>query len=110
VVVVGVGAMCVVVVCTAGAAVAAAFCRAGLAWWCVGLWAGLAAAVPVVVVATVGVDWVVVVDVVAATLCEDVDDDDPQALTAIVSRMAAIGIRRCLMVVSLPPGKDRVAS
>jgi hypothetical protein len=48
--------------------------------------------------------------VVAATLCEEVDEDDPQALTAIVSRMAAIGMRRCLMVVSLPPGKDRVAS
>ena len=111
----GGGAACVVVVgggggvpvCVAGTAVAAAFCFAGFAWWCCfGLCAGLAAVVPVVVVAIIGVDCVVAVEEVTATLCEEVDEDDPQALTTSVSRMAASEMRSCLMVVSLPPGKS----
>jgi hypothetical protein len=61
VVVLGAGAA---LVCVGAAALACALCAAGLGWWCrFGLWAGLAA-----VVVLAGLDGVVDVAVVAATL------------------------------------------
>jgi hypothetical protein len=108
----GGGAACVVVVGAGGAlvvvwvvavAVAAVLCAAGLACGCrLGL-AGLAAVV-VAVVAVVGVDWVAAAGVVAAAGWLEVDEAEPQALTTSVNRTAAIGMRRCLISVSLPPG------
>jgi len=53
-------------------------------------------------VVVVGVLCVVEVAVVGATLWLEVDAEDPHALTSRVSRTAAIGMRRCLMVVSRP--------
>ena len=66
--------------------------------------AGVAAVVAVVDVdEVVDVEEVVVAAGGAAALCVEVDEDEPQALTMSISRMAAIGMRRCLMVVSRPP-------
>jgi hypothetical protein len=109
----GGGAACVAVVGGGGGAlvvvwvlvaVLAALCMAGLACGCrLGLgFAGLGAVV-VAVVAVVGVDWVAAAEGVAAAVWLEVDEADPQALTISVSRTAAIGMRRCLIGVSLFP-------
>jgi DNA-binding response OmpR family regulator len=66
--------------------------------------------VVVVVVVVAGVDCVVAAGVVAATRCEDVDEEEPQALTATVSRAAAIGMRRYLMGCHQGRRAARVAS
>jgi hypothetical protein len=110
----GGGAACVVVVGGGGALVAvwaldavvtAALC-AGFACGCafgLGL-AGLAVvAEDVVVVAGGGVDWVALAGVVAAAVWLELDEAEPHALTISVSRTAAIGMRRCLIGVSLTP-------
>ena len=117
----GAGVVCVIVVVGAGgglvcvldtgveaALCAAALCAVALACGCgLGL-AGLAAVVVAVVavVAVVGVA-VVVVDWAAAAgaaVWLELDEAEPHALTMSVSRTIAIGIRRCFIGVSLPPG------
>jgi hypothetical protein len=114
----GGGVVCVTVVVGAGggvvwaldAAVEAALCTAALcaAALARGCGLGLAgfAVVVVAVVAVVVVD-VVVVDWAAAAgaaVWLVVDEAEPHALTMSVSRTVAIGMRRCLIGVSLPPG------
>lgn len=101
----GGGVVCVVVVVGGGAVVAVwtvagALCAAGFACGCR---FGLAALAVVVVVGVDGVDWVVEVGVVAATLWLEVDEAEPQALTTSVSSTAPSGMRRCLIGVSLAP-------
>jgi hypothetical protein len=62
----------------------------------------------VVVVGVVAVDCVVWVVAGAATLLVvDVEEEAPQALTISVSRRAATGSRRCLMVSSRTPPAAR---
>jgi hypothetical protein len=106
----GGGAACVVVVVVGGGvllgavgtAVARALCAACLPFTCrLALCACFGFAFVVVVV---GVDWVVEVLVVAATLWLEVDEEPPQALTINTSTMAANAVRRCLIgVLPGPP-------
>jgi hypothetical protein len=102
----GVGAA----VCVAAAVAAALWdgvrCAAALAWArCACLWAGFAAGGGVVAggVAVVAGGVGVVAAALAAVWVE-VEDDDPQALASSVTTTANAGMRRCFMVVSLPPG------
>jgi hypothetical protein len=109
----GGGAACVVVV-GGGLAWVVAVCIvvvAATAWWATLAWCAFAfalalaglAVVVVVDVVVVGVDWVVVAAALWGGACE-VDEADPHAATSSASRATAIGMRRCLIGVSRPPG------
>jgi hypothetical protein len=105
VVVVGGGLAWVVAVCIVVVA--------ATAWWATLAWCAFAfafalalvglAVVVVVDVVVVGVDWVVVAAALWGGACE-VDEADPHAATSSASRATAIGMRRCLIGVSRPPG------
>jgi uncharacterized protein (DUF983 family) len=58
----------------------------------------------------VGVDWVVGVLVVAATLWLELDEEAPQALTISASSPMASAMRRCLMTYLKGRRAPRVAS
>jgi hypothetical protein len=89
------------VVCLA-TTVAAASCDGALGCrCCLRLWAGLAAGFGVVAIVVA----VVVVAAALAAVWVEVEDADPQALTSSVSSMANAGMRRCFIVVSLPPSQ-----
>jgi DNA-binding response OmpR family regulator len=108
VVVAGGGVVCVIVdVVAGGGAVVVVAVVVAAVLWPAGLWAcflGFGAGLGVVVVVDCVDGVVVVLVVVAAAVWVEVDEDDPHALTISASRTAASGMRRCLMVVSLPPG------
>lgn len=96
----GGGGEVVVCVATAVAAALRVLCAALARACCVFLRIGFAAGAGVV--AGVVGDALVVAAALAAVRVE-VDDDAPQALTSSVSSTANAGMRRCFIVVSLPP-------